>query len=76
LKRAQNLRIVLQECFREEYAEFGPRVQIYFYDEKKIKLKFPLDWKKYRKLFEKGDIFVLHWGKEEEHWKTGYNFFD
>lgn len=76
LRRAQNLRIVLQECFREEYAGFGPVVEVYFYDETKTKLKFPLDWKKYRELFKKGDMFVLHWGKEEQHWETDYNFFD
>jgi hypothetical protein len=80
LKNAKKLRIVLVECIKEGYAEFGPRIEVYYYDEKEINLQFPLSSMKYehlsRKYLEwskKGYIFVHQWGKEEGKWYTNYN---
>ena len=80
LKNAKKLRIVLVECIKEGYAEFGSRVQVYYYDEKEINLQFPLSLMKYEELSrkylewsKKGHIFIHHWGKEEGQWYTNYN---
>jgi hypothetical protein len=80
LKDAKKLRIILVECIKEGYAEFGSRVQVYYYDENKINLQFPLSSIKYEELSrkylewsKKGYIFVHHWGKEEVQWYTNYN---
>jgi len=81
LKRAKKLKIVLVECFKEEWANSfpGPRVQVYYYDETEINLQFPPSLKheelseKYTEWSKKGYVFVHHWGKEEGKWYTNYN---
>jgi hypothetical protein len=80
LKNAKKLRIVLVECVKEGYGEFGSRIQVYYYDEKKINLQFPLNLMKYEELprkyiewSKKGYIFVHHWANEEGKWYTNYN---
>jgi hypothetical protein len=75
LQKAKKLRIILVECVKEEYVEFGPGAEVYYFDEEKIKPQFPLIMTKYQELYKKGYIFVHYWGKEQGKWYTNYNFF-
>lgn len=75
LKGSKTLRIVLVECAEESHTGFGPTVEVYYYDQDKLKLKFPISMVQYQTLFKKGDIFLHYWGKEDGHWHANYELF-
>jgi len=75
LQGSKRLRIVLVECVEESQAGFGPRVEVYYYDQKKHKLNFPISMVKYQTLFKRGDIFLHYWGKEDGQWHANYELF-
>ncbi len=75
LKGSKTLRIVLVECVEGSSAGFGPRVEVYYYDQDKVKLNFPISMVEYQTLSKKGDIFLHYWGKEDGHWHTNYELF-
>jgi hypothetical protein len=73
-KGAKALRIVLVECVEELHAGFGPRLEVYYYDQEKHKLNFPVSMEEYQALFKKGDVFLHYWGKEDGYWHANYEF--
>jgi hypothetical protein len=75
LKGSKTLRIVLVECVEGSSGGFGPRVEVYYYDQDKVKLNFPISMVEYQTLFKKGDIFLHYWGKEDGHWHANYELF-
>jgi hypothetical protein len=74
LRRARRLKIVLIK--HEGLEEAGQGVSIFYYDEDKIKLEFPLSIKEAQKLYDRGKIIEVFFFKEEGKWFTSYEFFN
>ena len=73
LRNAKRLKIVLVE--RKELERFGQGTDVYYYDEDKIKLEFPLSDKKAQSLLDERKIVLMFFFKEEDRWFTSYDFF-
>lgn len=76
LKKAKKLKIILVERSEEEAVQMGPWIAIYYYDEYKIKPKFPLTIAEQNELVKKGVLFVHGFLKEDGHWYTTYITFE
>jgi hypothetical protein len=74
LRRARRLKIVLIK--HEGLEEAGQGVSIFYYDEDKIKLEFPLSIEEAQKLYDRGKIIGVFFFKEEGKWFTSYEFFN
>ena len=74
LSKAKRLKIVLVK--KKELEGFGQGTDVYYYDEDKIKLQFPLSDKKVQSLLREGKIVLMFFFKEEGRWFTSYEFFD
>ena len=74
MRRARRLKIVLIK--HEGLEEAGQEVSIFYYDEDKIKLEFPLSIEDAQKLFDRGKIIEVFFFKEEGSGFTSYEFFN
>jgi hypothetical protein len=77
LQKAKQLKIVLVK--RKELEGAGQGTDVYYYDEDKIKLEFPLNDKKVQSLLDEGKIVLIFFFKDkeegDERWFTSYEFF-
>jgi hypothetical protein len=74
LGRARKLKIVLIK--HEGLEEAGQGVSIFYYDEDRLKLKFPLGVEEKQKLYDRGQIIEVFFFKEKGKWFTSYEFFN
>jgi hypothetical protein len=74
LKKTSRLKIVLLK--HKELEEAGQGVSIFYYDEDKIKLEFPLSNEEAQELFDRGKIIEVFFFKEGGKWFTSYEFFN
>jgi len=74
LRKASRLKIVLLK--HKKLEEAGQGVSIFYYDEDKIKLEFPLSIEDAQKLYDRGKLIGVFFFKEEGKWFTSYEFFN
>lgn len=72
LKSATHLKIVIVQ--HKTLEKRGSGVSIYYYDEDKIKPKFPLSSKEIQLLIDTGYIVSMFFFKTEGRWYTSYEF--
>jgi hypothetical protein len=73
LRKAKRLKIVLVKHKGLEKA--GKGVNIYYYDEDRIKISFPLSIDEAQVLYEKGEIISVFFFEDEGQWFASYEFF-
>ncbi len=74
LREFKRLKIVL---VAEQWLEdFGHGTTVYFFDEDRIKPRFPLSSDEARELSDRGEIVSMFFFKKEERWFTSYEFGD
>jgi hypothetical protein len=72
LRKLKKLKIVLIKW--EGLEEAGQGVTIYYYDEDRVKLRFPLKSNEEQKLYNQGEIVSKFFFKTEGQWFTAYEF--
>ncbi len=72
LRRSKKLKIVLVKHKGLEQA--GQGVTIYYYDEDRLKLRFPMASNEEQKLYDQGEIVSKFFFKTEGQWFTSYEF--
>jgi hypothetical protein len=72
LCKSKNLKIVFVKHKSLEQA--GQGVTIYYYDEDRVKLTFPLNSNEEQKLYDQGKIVSKFFFKTEGQWFTSYEF--
>jgi len=72
LRKSKNLKIVLVK--HEGLEQAGQGVTIYFYDEERVKLTFPVNSNEEQKLYNQGKIVSKFFFKTEGQWFTSYEF--
>jgi hypothetical protein len=74
LRRLKKVKIVLVKHKGLEQA--GQGVTVYYYDEGRAKLRFPLASNEEQKLYDQGEIVLKFFFKTEGRWFTSYEFGD
>ena len=73
LRRSKRLKIVLVK--HKGLEEAGKGVSIYYYDEARIKIAFPLSIDEAQRLYDKGEIISVFFFEDEGQWFASYEFF-
>jgi hypothetical protein len=79
LKSAKEPRIILQKD--KDIEDLGIGIDVFYYDESKVKLKFPLDIKdikdkRLQKMLDQGKLIYIVLFKEDGRWRVNYDLFD
>jgi hypothetical protein len=72
LRKSKKLKIVLVK--HEGLEQAGQGVTIYYYDEDRVKVRFPVTSNEEQKLYNQGEIVSKFFFKTEGQWFTSYEF--